>query len=63
MSRTRIEWRDLEDHVRTLASLKWGRNAKQRTVNHVKLDAVIEMERDYWILIEITKEKNWTNFE
>ena len=52
-----MDWKDLEKHVRNLASCHWASEATTETINGVRFDCVIKKHSDYWIIIEISKEK------
>ena len=52
-----MEWQQLEEHVRDLASCHWASDAKPETINGVRFDCVIRKLSDFWIIIEISKEE------
>lgn len=52
-----MEWKELEGHVRDLASCHWASAANPETINGVRFDCVIKKHSDYWIIIEISKEE------
>lgn len=52
-----MEWKELEEHVRDLASCHWASKANPETINGVSFDCVIKKRSDYWIIIEISKEE------
>ena len=51
-------WKGLEDSVLSLAHAKWGIPARPETIKGINHDCVIKYKKDFWIIIEITKEKN-----
>lgn len=51
-------WQNLEDYVRSLAELRWKKVCTPRHIAGVDFDAVIEINSDEMVLIEITKEKS-----
>lgn len=51
-------WKNLEDHVRGVASLRWNATCKPEHINGVDFDGVVRPTEDELILIEITKERN-----
>ncbi|WP_439627221.1 hypothetical protein [Shinella sp.] len=50
-----LDWAKLEDDVRTIAQTHWSAPCKPRTIHGVRCDGVIEVRRDYWVAIEISK--------
>ena len=50
-----INWQQLENHVRSIASYRWFRTARPETINGVKIDCVVKTEKDHWILVEVSK--------
>ena len=52
-----MDWRDLESHVRELASCHWSAEAKPELINGVSFDCVIKKSSDYWVIIEVSKEE------
>jgi energy-coupling factor transporter ATP-binding protein EcfA2 len=50
-------WKNLEEYVRAIASLKWGAPCKPEHLNGVDFDGVVRISDDEIILIEITKER------
>ena len=48
-------WEELEVRVRTLGSYIWNAPANSEEVHGVRCDAVIKLNPDRWILLEITK--------
>ena len=48
-------WAQLESRVRTLASYIWNADATKEVLHGVHFDAVLRLESDRWVLIEITK--------
>lgn len=51
-----MDWKQLEDHVRTTASYIWDCAASAETINGIRLDAVLRPKPDHWVVIEISKE-------
>ena len=51
-----MDWKNLEDYVRQIASSIWDSTAMSRTIDGVQIDCVVEKENDYWCLVEVTKE-------
>ena len=51
-------WKNFEKIVLNLASVKWGLSARPETINGINHDCVIKFKDNYWIIIEITKEKS-----
>ncbi|WP_323885936.1 NACHT domain-containing protein [Aeromonas veronii] len=47
-------WKKLEDHVRQIAELKWGKPCSPSHLNGVDYDAVIHLNNEEIIIIEIT---------
>lgn len=52
-----MDWKELENHVRELASCHWTATANPETINGVRFDCVIKKKSDYWIIIEVSKEE------
>ncbi len=51
-----MNWKNLEETVRSIATRIWDAPAVSRTINEVQIDCVVEVRDDYWCLVEITKE-------
>lgn len=51
-----MKWQQLEEHVRMIAALKWQHEARAETINGVKVDCVVRVRADYWVLVEITQD-------
>ncbi len=47
-------WRKLESRVRTVAQYIWNASAQSETINGVRMDSVLKLEPDRWIILEIT---------
>jgi hypothetical protein len=52
-----MDWQELENKVRLIASYLWVCSAQPETINGVKIDCVCKPKANYWIVVEITKEK------
>ncbi|MGR3907772.1 hypothetical protein Q3A80_12050 [Burkholderia sp. SR8] len=50
-------WKNLEDHVRGIAKLRWNASCNPEHLNGVDFDGVVRVSADEIILIEITKER------
>ena len=50
-----MHWKTLEEKVRALASLKWGRPATAAMINNVHFDCVLEVTEKHHIIIEVSK--------
>lgn len=50
-----MRWQDVEAAVRELAEAVWAVPCHPETVAGVKVDAVLRIRPDYWVLIEISK--------
>lgn len=50
-------WKNLEDHVRGIAKLRWNAPCNPEHLNGVDFDGVVRVSADEIILIEITKER------
>lgn len=50
-----MRWQDVEVAVRELAEAVWAVPCHPETVAGVKVDAVLRVRPDYWVLIEISK--------
>lgn len=48
-------WQIFENEVRELARLSWGTEPQSREVAGVKLDCLLVVKNNYWVVIEITK--------
>ncbi|MGB2877914.1 MAG: hypothetical protein WBB97_07765 [Dehalococcoidales bacterium] len=53
-----MEWQELENIVRRVASFLWECEAKPEIINGVNIDCVCKIKTDYWITVEITQEKS-----
>jgi hypothetical protein len=51
-------WNNLEAHVRKLAGYIWNREAAPDRIGGVNIDCVARVNRDYYVLIEITEERS-----
>ena len=47
-------WKRLESRVRTAAQYIWSAPAQSETVRGVRLDCVLKLEEDRWIILEVT---------
>jgi hypothetical protein len=54
----KMKWQEFEKHVRTVASYKWDTHATPATINGVKVDCVLKLKDDYWVLVEITQDES-----
>jgi hypothetical protein len=52
-----MDWSEFERQVKTIASFLWQRQVTSETINGVKVDCVIKMEPDHWIITETTQEQ------
>lgn len=52
-----MHWKTLEDKVRALASLKWGRPATAAMINNVHFDCVLEITEKHHVIVEVSKSK------
>lgn len=50
-------WKNLEEYVRSIASLKWGAPCKAEHIDGVDFDSVIRISDDEVIIIEVTTER------
>lgn len=55
-----MTWQNLEEKVRTIASLRWNCVAVSETIAGVKCDCILKIAEDNWIVIEITKQNDLT---
>lgn len=53
-----MDWKELENQVRDLASCHWAADAIPETINGVRFDCVVKKRSDYWIIIEVSKEND-----
>lgn len=53
----KTNWRDFEGRVRHIAQLIWGRPANPENIAGVDIDAVLHLDPQLSVLIEITKER------
>lgn len=51
-------WKQLEDHVRGIAELRWKTACKPEHLHGVDVDGVVRVSDSEIVLIEITKERN-----
>ena len=52
-----MDWKNLENKVRSLASSKWGRTATATMINAVHFDCVVEISEKHYVVIEVSKSK------
>lgn len=50
-------WKNLEDHIRGIAALRWSAPCNPDHINGVDFDGVVHVSADEIVLIEITKER------
>lgn len=50
-------WKNLEEYVRSIASLKWGAPCKAEHIDGVDFDSVIRISDDEVIILEVTTER------
>lgn len=50
-----LDWAKLEEDVRIIAQTHWNAPCKPRVVHGVRCDGIIEVRKDYWIAIEVSK--------
>ncbi len=53
-----MDWKTLEQKVRTIASLRWNCNATAETIAGIKCDCVLKPADDCWVIVEVTKEND-----
>jgi energy-coupling factor transporter ATP-binding protein EcfA2 len=53
-----MEWKELEDNVREIASYRWNCNAVSETISGIRCDCVLKLNLDNWVVIEITEEND-----
>jgi hypothetical protein len=51
-------WETLEDNVRLIAELSWNRQCNPENIAGVDIDAVLKLESDHYILLEITERRS-----
>ena len=51
-----MDWKTLEQKVRTVAALRWNCNATTETIAGIKCDCVLKPTDDYWNTIFTTGE-------
>jgi len=51
-------WKALEENARRVASLIWGQPCVPEEIAGVKVDGVIKVKPNYWVLLEITERKD-----
>ena len=50
-----MDWKNLEESVRNIASRIWDLPAISKTINGVQIDCFVEQREDYWCLVEVSK--------
>ena len=53
-----MNWRSLEQRIRDVAALQYGKSGGTKNINGVNLDCVIELDDNRWVIVEISKQKN-----
>ena len=53
-----MRWQSLEQRIRDVASLQFGRKGVKEQVSGVNLDCVIKHSSSEWIIVEISKRKD-----
>ena len=51
-------WKSLEKRVREIASYIWNAPAEPEELHGVKVDAVLKLEDDRWVLVEVTENRS-----
>ena len=54
-SQMATSWQELEAKVRQIASLIWSQPCSPEEIAGVKIDGVLKLKPNYWVLIEITE--------
>ena len=52
-----MTWKNFEDRVRDIASMRWDCSATTETIAGVKCDCVLKPSAEEWVLVEITQER------
>ena len=52
-----MNWRSLEQRIRAIAALQYGKPGTKKNINGVDLDCVIELDHNRWIIVEISKQR------
>ena len=50
-----MEWKNLEDNVRSIASYIWDAAAISKTIEEVQIDCFVELRDDYLCLVEVSQ--------
>ncbi len=53
-----MHWKSLEQRVRDIAVLQYGKAGVSENINGVNLDCVIKLDDDRWIIIEVSKRRD-----
>ncbi|MFC5737481.1 hypothetical protein [Sinirhodobacter huangdaonensis] len=51
-------WASFEERVRAIAGYAYGRECRPERIGGINIDGVVKVRPDYWILVEITEERN-----
>lgn len=55
-----VTWQSIEDKVRWIAEAKWSTTCAAENIAGVDIDAVCKVKKDYWVVIEISKQNTLT---
>lgn len=50
-----LQWQNVEEQVRVIASRIWGKPAISKTIDGVQIDCFVEKRNDYYCLVEVSK--------
>ena len=53
-----MKWQSLEQRIRDIAALQYGKPGVKKNINGVNLDCVIELDYNRWVIVEISKQRN-----
>lgn len=52
-----MNWQSLEQRIRDVSALQFGRIGVKENINGVDLDCVIKLDEGQWVIVEISKER------
>ena len=52
-----MQWKSLEQRIRDISALVFGKHGEKDEINGVNLDCVVKLDQGQWIIVEVSKER------
>ena len=52
-----MHWKSLEQRIRDISALVFGKRGEKEEINGVNLDCVVKLDQGQWVIVEISKER------